>query len=228
MMAVVIPASAYFDEDKPWDTHLQRSVFDVPDISATNDINIVTFRVPSGTPEKTVRALTKSLPLGRTTYELIREYSNLGRIEGREDRKEFWRRYLDDGAQVLLARAKYDADVERLAEVSALLAEIAEPRLMLDALSEEPPAQPRPEYFESLLRAIRWATSPLEARDERDLLAVLRRLAGSKSADMREAAYMAAIRLPNEVALRFLEGSLAHEVDQEARRVIDETMEELD
>lgn len=176
-------------------------------------------------PRKWARTVAELLMGSKAAHALIREYSNLGRIEGREERKQLWSCHVNVGAGILLERAKRDTDIERLVEVSELLSDMTSPDSILGTLSRTEDA--RPEYYESLLRAIRWMERPLGGRAEQLLLEILQRLAGSNSVDIRETAYTAAACLPGESASRFLRNSLRVEPDQDAQEVINDVLDEL-
>jgi hypothetical protein len=162
----------------------------------------------------------------KTANALLHEYANLGKIEGREKRKQLWSRDLALAVPILLDRVKHDTDVARLAEASELLADMASPDVILNNLSQMD-EQARPEYYDSLLRAIRWIEAPFGTKQELLLLQILNKLAHSNNVDIREIAYSAAVRLSHDRAVEFLTGCLQNEPDQEAREVISDALEEL-
>lgn len=164
-----------------------------------------------------------------TQEQLINSYRLIGHISGRQQRRWLWTRDPELGAQILLGFASKETDIERLAEISELLASQAEASSdsLQDLIENVTKLNARPEYYESLLRAIRWTERPLNTDRQRTLLTALNNLAQSTDADVREAAYEVAIKLDKNDALSFLHTQLRNEDVEDARSIIQDAINEL-
>lgn len=117
---------------------------------------------------------------------LNQEYKHLGSINGRQERAALWRQHERQAAAVLVARARFDEDLERLAEAAEILADLGQPGLE-EAINGLLDDQHSDAYIETLLRALRWSSAVADSAMKRELAERLERLL-SEDDDIGEAA----------------------------------------
>jgi hypothetical protein len=181
-----------------------------------------------GPPPHIAAAIMLREALARTiaTYsdELRSNYLHLGSRIDREKRINFWTRFSRLAPTVLIAFARQDTDIERLADVSEILARIGGTAIG-EILNELEQPNPRSALLtDTLLRSLRWSPAGTTVDRERTV-AVLRRLWLSDEPDVRESAYELAGSLRGGRAL--LAEARIRESSVDLRERIDEILASL-
>ena len=179
---------------------------------ATSLTNISPLEMPSSSAEVSRR--------------LHQEYQTLGRLSGRDTRLREWARTPAQAAATLVQESIAEGDVERLAEVSAILSALGSDgrKWILFGLSFE---NARSEFYEALFRALRWIGGLTEEQRARAEGLILRHMQ-SPEPDIRMSAAEATCVLSAGAAKAILANALKEEQDPDVRNTLQERLAELD
>ena len=182
--------------------------------------------------DRLIQAVRKAIELlasEKAVRSLSQVYPTMGSPRGRAERQRIWRRYPRIALAVLLAKARSDEDIERLAEVAAVLAEVGATLrdLFFSEIQRLAPTG-TDSFAEAALQAIRWLDGPFTTNDQARLTVILTPLSQATDADVRQSVAETAAQLPQAEALDLLNSLQENETDEDVIEAIEETRAALE